>query len=752
MASAVPIGSSTSQPPPPSSHTSPAHPQSHPPLSPQAQRPFHHPSPLQVREPTPSVASASSPQSLIDVDDVAPSAPLPVGAHSYHDPEEHRDWDNSVYGAGPWPSEEAPRDASSSSSASGHETDTDRDTALPTGNITDADPSNQPPQQNLLQPPTDHAPLSASEANPNPSKKPKSRVKRPRGQSPSPPPIPRPPPRLTIRLDFTLGGPSNYEVNIKQSAKETGQAPPTPPPPPKPSDTESSSEDEAPAPAAATAGGIVKRRRRVNTDYDLDDPFIDDSDLRIDAPTHFAQTKQQGFYVSSGDVALVKDKTPKKVKPPKSSLVPGPGRREGRSLTSLLMNATVVAEAPAKVAPLTTVHGDSKVYQPNDVSMSSGSGAPANGAGTRDSPIALLDDEEKPILSSISFDGNGPPAAKRIKLDDGTPQPSRSRPPPPLDMKPVSQPMAQADSHISISPSTAMFTGASDTQSTVGRKRKISKEGLEKIFHPDVTQALRELKTTIDEANWETKGKFPPHLKPLLQSTAIVALKHGDYNDNFFDYLPTIFPYNRFTMMKLTSRLMYQEHQKFLQDRQNALLDELKQIAVEDFAKAQEDFAKACAAWEERQKRRQLLTVEGGTPGEGASNAMDVDSRPHSPNPAVHNDSEAAGNPGKEKLPGQREREDKAPIQKYKWTDAIKSRVWGLVHLSNESARLTSLMHGWDATIPIATEQSLRKNLYARITAVFPEGWMNSQIISREVSNMKLKLKKESEQGAKADE
>lgn len=43
-------------------------------------------------------------------------------------------------------------------------------------------------------------------------------------------------------------------------------------------------------------------------EYDLNDPFIDDSELAIDDRTHFAQTKQQGFYVSSGEVALLKDK------------------------------------------------------------------------------------------------------------------------------------------------------------------------------------------------------------------------------------------------------------------------------------------------------------------------------------------------------------------------------------------------------------------------------------------------------------
>lgn len=39
-------------------------------------------------------------------------------------------------------------------------------------------------------------------------------------------------------------------------------------------------------------------------DYDLDDPFIDDSELVFDAPTHVGRPKKEGFYVCDGDVEL----------------------------------------------------------------------------------------------------------------------------------------------------------------------------------------------------------------------------------------------------------------------------------------------------------------------------------------------------------------------------------------------------------------------------------------------------------------
>jgi hypothetical protein len=54
---------------------------------------------------------------------------------------------------------------------------------------------------------------------------------------------------------------------------------------------------------------VGKQKKNLTAEYyDVHDPFIDDSELALDERTYFAQTKQQGFYVSSGEVALLKDK------------------------------------------------------------------------------------------------------------------------------------------------------------------------------------------------------------------------------------------------------------------------------------------------------------------------------------------------------------------------------------------------------------------------------------------------------------
>ncbi len=48
--------------------------------------------------------------------------------------------------------------------------------------------------------------------------------------------------------------------------------------------------------------------------------------------------------------------------------------------------------------------------------------------------------------------------------------------------------------------------------------------------------------------DWGQKGKFPPSIKPLLNSIAVQAIKLDQYDDYFFALMPELFPYNKFTM------------------------------------------------------------------------------------------------------------------------------------------------------------------------------------------------------------
>ncbi|KIK33455.1 hypothetical protein CY34DRAFT_18356 [Suillus luteus UH-Slu-Lm8-n1] len=247
------------------------------------------------------------------------------------------------------------------------------------------------------------------------------------------------------------------------------------PTPPKPDTSDSEAEGEP----------KVKEKHATSEHCDVNDPFIDDSELNIDNRNHFAQTKQQGFYVSSGEVALMKDsRTPKK---PKSKKVP--------------------AEA---------------VYQ----------------AKTRHTVI-----------------------------EDN------------------------------------------------GKKRKVVDI---RDFHPELQLAIEDLKFTILKESWGVKGKFPPSVKPILADVALKAVNLGEYDEDFFNLMPVLFPYNRFTMTKLIKRTIFTDHLKILTVRQDELLQQLAGLTKEGFSKAQEEWEKSVVAWEEAKIESEAGAASAPTPSASA--------------------------------------------------------------------------------------------------------------------------------------
>ena len=200
-------------------------------------------------------------------------------------------------------------------------------------------------------------------------------------------------------------------------AKETGQRDPTPPLSKRDiSDSEGEGDDEKQKNAAAKSPGKGKAGRKKNLAseyYDLNDPFIDDSELAIDERTYFAQTKQQGFYVSSGEVALLKDKTPKKTKA-KRVVVP----------TIIPLAGSQTMNSSSK--PVST-SGDPFGPPPLSQPLINGS---ISTSGSRDAPIALLSDNEDSKSSvsglkrkSSETQNNGKKKRKTVDIVSCTRQP-----------------------------------------------------------------------------------------------------------------------------------------------------------------------------------------------------------------------------------------------------------------------------------------------------------------------------------------
>ncbi|KAI0772379.1 hypothetical protein BD413DRAFT_612544 [Trametes elegans] len=531
-----------------------------------------------------------------------------------------------------------------------------------------------------------------------PGAKPKStKAAPPRAPSPSPPPPPARAPLQTIRLDIRLGGPEDYEVNVSELAKATGQRPATPVPEAK-RDTsdESEGDNEGEEKDKLPEVQVKKRRKRRNHAseyYDTTDPFIDDSELAQDERTFFAQTKQKGFYVSSGQVALLNKAAPQRK--PKS-----------KKVNILAPSASVTAALSTATLPLPAL---------------SGSAGPSNGAlsaksrlkfeeGTSESPIALLSDTED--------------ASGKLKRKMSETQ--------------------------SVASSTA--------DGNVKKRRKTVEI---QPFHPELEQAIDVLKEAIAKENWEVKGKFPPGLKPLLGQVALKAVILGEYDDNFFNLMPRLFPYNKFTMTKLIKRTIWRDHTNLLLDRQTALIEELRVLAHEGFPRAQEEWEKSVAQWEKRHARAEGGGAEPANgiahSAEGSPAASDAQATPMLGDAALEarpsiddagGEQEEGGGAGGRGGAG---KDAHPPAKRYRLTDQMKQIIWQLVCLSNECCRIENEKRNGgraysvlEGSNQIVSDQGVRKNLYQRIVAAFPEGWLSSGQISREVSVMKKKYEKES--------
>lgn len=241
-------------------------------------------------------------------------------------------------------------------------------------------------------------------------------------------------------------------------------------------------------PSQNTSGNPRKRRADEYDvgSYDTKDPFVDDSELGMDEPTHIVKTRSDGFYVALGPVELARAKMTRPSSRSESafrSSIGSLGAREGWAGYARQTNKLLAKRAASKKG-----HG------------------PRTDKG---------ESETAPT----------PPA-------DGTPsepEPSPAPPRPAPEPKPAAEPSPPA----------------SGRDKAEKKKNKYPTHPV----HPQLQTMFDHLKTLVQRASFAVKTKFPPELKPPLIDTAKLAVELDEYNENFFNYLPSIFPYNRFTMM-----------------------------------------------------------------------------------------------------------------------------------------------------------------------------------------------------------
>jgi len=193
----------------------------------------------------------------------------------------------------------------------------------------------------------------------------------------------------------------------------------------------------------------------------------------------------------------------------------------------------------------------------------------------------------------------------------------------------------------------------------------------------------------------------------------------------------------------LTKRLAYKDHIRLIHERQAALLAELQKMVDEGMESAKFEYERSLQLWGDRKARKKWEeekraedAAAGGMEGVEFQSTSNVA-------PAAVKDADKEDK-DKEEKDGEDgdgdEDKDKSPQTRYRLNETMRGYLWALVQLSNDVCTLTNEKNHLEGSKELVSDQSQRKELYKKIMQAFPDGWMNTGTISREVSMMKKKM------------
>ncbi|WVQ77528.1 hypothetical protein IAR50_007214 [Cryptococcus sp. DSM 104548] len=446
----------------------------------------------------------------------------------------------------------------------------------------------------------------------------------------------------------------------------------------------------------------TKKKKRP-TDYDLEDPFIDDADILIDAPTHYQRPKKEGFFVHSGRLELMEESPGKK-----RQANPKPKSGQQKSTQTKAKN--------------TSGAGGASEPRPSLASALIERRRESNG-GKSGGEAIVADDDVKALSSPPSIF-----APVALKVEDQ----------PPVDR--------------------AMFRNASREDQYLPPYTSMPEP---------VAQALMVLRGKSLEHDWyhSNRSKFPDHLKPALQKACRVAfenevftgygsankaIRNGD--QGFFISLASVFPYNVLTLSKLCLRLTYHDYLKWMQDCEDEGLRQFRGIVDQDAKEWIEKYETGRLEWEQEVAAWDAKHQHTAEAREGSALSPPPPSSPQAspalPSGATPTNAPSSSVENKEK-PDVRPAE---PTKRFLWTAEMREVYWQLIENVMAMADLVKIGADWNIINHKQgkewSEQSIRSRLYKRVVDCFPEGYSNNNVVSREMT----KIKKRKEDAAKSKE
>ncbi|CAI2181782.1 19128_t:CDS:2 [Funneliformis geosporum] len=269
-----------------------------------------------------------------------------------------------------------------------------------------------------------------------------------------------------------------------------------------------------------------------------------------------------------------------------------------------------------------------------------------------------------------------------------------------------------------------------DPNKTPGKKKKVYPTD---PIRPEIQVLVDEFKAKVDNETFEIKSRFPPSLKPPLMEILTNAYECSQFNENLFKILTNILPYNKFT--RLCQRTLYPKTITELQNTKTELIENLRAAVEEAMPLLIEEY-------NERQATRALL--DSTTPIESI---MDIDVETDQYQDAdVETKSDSRSDGIKSDSSSNTTRSRDPCGKKFRWEETTRSLLWKIVQAEMSIVVMSNdlwyvLEEEAEEKSERYSEQTQRKHLYQNLLTVWPSGWMTSYEIARVYSAYKRYLR-----------
>lgn len=259
-----------------------------------------------------------------------------------------------------------------------------------------------------------------------------------------------------------------------------------------------------------------------------------------------------------------------------------------------------------------------------------------------------------------------------------------------------------------------------------------------------VQAKLDALKEAASKESFSVKSKFPAELRPLVLEAAKEAHKCNQLDENYYNILPTLLPYNRFTLRKLTKRLIFPDRIEELTAEKHVHMARFKQ-QVEDAMKPQLEEYEAEVARVEKEKLE-----KGDMPADTADTVMSEQAATVQPKtePEAAIDEVSRSSPvaeGDHPEPPLEKPKEGEVAKKFKWSEELRVTLYNIIQAEMEMTALKNEKIELEKSGEKLSEQTMRKLVYAEIIKYWPEDWVTTYLISREYSMHKRKMDKREE-------